>query len=90
MKDRTANPDLTVDPARTWLTETGIYVRATLRGKWGSYDIVSLDRHSLFAWLRSRDGQNYLAENVVGILLGHGSIANADGSYRPPDQEKKP
>lgn len=53
---------------------TGIYVRAKCNGKWGSYDIATLEKESLFQWLRSRGGENVWAENVVGILLGHGPL----------------
>lgn len=56
------------------LPETGIYVRATLRGKWGSYDIVHLTKESLIEWLHKDGGDNKLAENCVGILLGHGCL----------------
>ena len=57
---------------------TGIYVRAVgLNGRWGSHDIAELDAPSLLAWLRSHDG---MAENVVGILLGHGHIADSAGA----------
>ena len=55
--------------------ETGIFVRAQVPGgKWDSVDIAQLDAESLLEWLRSRDGDNSLAENVVGILLGHGHL----------------
>lgn len=68
--------DLKVDPARVnHLGEsqisTGIYVRATLNSKRGYYDIASLDRDSLHAWLRSRGEENLWAENGVLSLLGH-------------------
>ena len=38
---------------------------------YGSYDIATLDRDSLFRWLRSRGGSNPWAENIVAVLLGH-------------------
>ncbi len=69
-----------VDPERLKLHDpereegTGIWIRATLDGKWGSYDINALDKPSLLAWLKSRDGDNPWAEDVVGHLLGHGSL----------------
>jgi hypothetical protein len=43
-------------------------------GKYEAVDIVYLDAASLLAWLRSDGGRNELAENVIGILLGHGNI----------------
>lgn len=50
---------------------TGIYVRAVfLDGKYGSADIMELDRVSLLRWLRSRGGENLWAENTVLALLG--------------------
>ena len=54
--------------------QTGIYVRATKNDKWGSYDIADLEKESLLAWLKSNGGDNSTAENVVGILLGHGNF----------------
>jgi hypothetical protein len=54
---------------------TGVYVRAIdHNGKWASVDVATLDEDSLLRWLRSRDGDNMLAENMVGILLGHGQL----------------
>lgn len=54
---------------------TGIFVRALMPdGKWDSADIAILDKESLLAWLRSRSGNNEWAENMVGILLGHGNL----------------
>ena len=54
--------------------ETGICVRAKLpNGKIDSVDIAYLDKDSLKRWLRSKGGNNELAENVVLILLGHQS-----------------
>jgi len=49
---------------------TGIYVRAMRDNIPGSYDIATLDRDSLFRWLRSRGGANPWAENIVAALLG--------------------
>lgn len=65
-----------IDPARTdpELT-TGIFVRAKNEdGKWLSVDISWLKKDHLLHWLRSRDGNNRWAEDVVGILLGHGHL----------------
>jgi hypothetical protein len=57
------------------LPSTGIFVRAKdPEGEWCTVDIWALDRASLLAWLRSRGGDNPWAENVVGILLGHGNL----------------
>jgi len=61
-------------------TGTGIFVRAKVPSgvtgyKYDSVDIVLLDKDSLLAWLRSHGGENSWAENTVGILLGHGNIA---------------
>jgi len=55
---------------------TGIYVRAQHPDtmKWENADIVTLDAPSLLTWLRSREGDNCWAEDVVGILLGHGHL----------------
>ena len=67
--------ELTADANRTELGDaTGIYVRATLDGRWFSADMAQLDSKSLLAFLRSRGGDNPWAENVVGILLGHGHL----------------
>jgi hypothetical protein len=55
---------------------TGIFIRAQhpKTEKWLSVDIAVLNKPSLLAWLRSRDGDNPWAEDVVGILLGHGHL----------------
>ena len=70
--------ELRVDPDRQKEFEfsgTGILVRAKdSDGKWGSFDIVHLDKESLLSWLKSRGGDNRYAEDVVGILLGHGHL----------------
>ena len=66
---------LKVDPKRIHEGGTGLCVRAELpSGGFGSADIVSLDKRSLLEWLRSRGGDNPLAEDVVGILLDHGHL----------------
>lgn len=70
--------NLHTDPDRIEEPETGIYVRAkTSEGGWRSADIAHLDKASLLAWLQSRGGDNALAENCVGILLGHGNLRDA-------------
>lgn len=69
--------DYQVDSTRAtdqYADATGIYVRARHDEKWGSYDIAQLTPGSLLRWLRSRGEKNEFAENVVGILLGHGNI----------------
>jgi hypothetical protein len=72
--------ELTVDTARHEANAdrdiiTGIYVRAkTAGGRWINADIADLDRDSLLTFLRSRGGDNAWAEDVVGILLGHGHL----------------
>lgn len=73
--------ELEVDPDRGHVVNaslgdnvSGIFCRAKLDGKWGSYDIAFLDKPSLLGFLRSRDGDNHWAEDVVGILLGHGHL----------------
>jgi len=54
---------------------TGIFIRAlSPDNKWESVDISLLDRSSLLEWLKSRGGDNPYAEDVVGILLGHGHL----------------
>ena len=54
---------------------SGIFVRAlNPSGEWEAIDVVYLDKPSLLAWLRSRGGDNPWAEDVVGIILGHGHL----------------
>lgn len=65
---------LQVDPERLDAPETGIPIRARTPGGFDTHDIAHLDRASLLAWLRSRGGDNPFAEDVVGILLGHGHL----------------
>lgn len=71
--------NLVIDPERwrKYGTEnvTGIYVSAKSHdGDWLSADIAVLDKPSLLRWLKSRGGDNAWAEDVVGILLGHGHL----------------
>lgn len=57
------------------LYKTGIFVRAKdTTGKWKSVDLCFLEKDSLLKWLRSRGGENQFAENVVGVILGYGSL----------------
>jgi hypothetical protein len=84
MSDRTV---LRTDPLRERLPEeeqphTGLYIRALgVDGKWITADICMLDKESLLRWLRSRGGDNPWAEDVVGILLGHGHLHHYANSY---------
>lgn len=73
--------ELKVDPARLASEpETGIYVRATLDGKWGSYDMNHLTPESLTEFLRSRDGENRWMEGVICALLGYPPYDRNGGS----------
>lgn len=69
-----------IDPMREAISrrtglDTGIYVRArSPKRYWHSVDIAVLDKRSLLAWLKSRGGDNPLAEDVVGVILGHGHL----------------
>ena len=59
---------------------TGIYVRArALDGTYRTFDIGELTSASLLEWLRSRGGDNPWAEDVVGLLLGHGHLHEKPG-----------
>lgn len=65
---------------------TGIYIRGQYPdGKWESEDISLLDAESLLEWLRSRGGDNPYAEDVVGILLGHGHLHNRESTTKEDD-----
>jgi hypothetical protein len=69
--------DLHIDPQRAEMADnfprTGAFVRAKDQsGKHQSVDITLLNKASLLALLRSRGGRNEWAENMVGLLLGHG------------------
>ena len=66
--------ELIIDHSRLNIPETGIYIRAKHDGKWGSYDISYLTKVSLLSWLKSHDGNNPWAEDVVGILMGYGHL----------------
>lgn len=71
-----ADAPLMIDPDRVSSRQcTGIYVRArSITGRWRSADIAHLDSRSLLAFLRSRGGGNAWAEDVVGLVLGHGPL----------------
>ena len=70
--------DLEIDPLRVRLG-TGVFIRAKDEaGKFQTCDISQLTSESLLAWLRSRGGDNPWAEDVVGILLGHGHLHNTE------------
>lgn len=81
--------NLKIDPTR-WANKedwegTGIYVRATFDdGTWGVVEISHLDKASLLNWLKSTGGDNRIAENCVGILLGHGSLHESQEVQLPP------
>ncbi|MHC5827014.1 MAG: hypothetical protein ACYT04_66880, partial [Nostoc sp.] len=68
---------LKIDPTRwanheQWLG-TQIFVRAQHpNGVAETVEISLLDKSSLLAWLKSMGGDNRIAENCVGLLLGHG------------------
>lgn len=55
---------------------SGIFVRAKVEGKWDSVDMVLLEKESLKHFLKSRGGDNAWAEDIVGILLGHGHLSS--------------
>jgi hypothetical protein len=74
--------ELVVDPDRP-VIGTGIYVRAKEGDRFVNADIAQLDKASMLEWLRSRGGANEWAENVVGILLGYGTLH----PLRPGDDE---
>lgn len=79
--------ELKVDPDRLQLQSisgTGIYIRAELEDRVDRYDIVALDKKSLLAWLRSRGGNNPIAEDMVGHLLGHGHLHDRTASVSAP------
>ena len=58
---------------------SGIYVRAMKDGKPGSYDIVTLDRDSLFQWLRSRGGETI----EIPIRANACRSLRSDRSFQP-------
>jgi len=64
---------------------TGLPIRAKFEPHDRVYttDIYLLTKESLLEWLKSRDGDNAWAEDVVGILLGHGHL------HPPPQTEEE-
>lgn len=74
---------LKVDPTRVLADPdagTGIYIRAqNTDGRYVNADLVELDKASVLVWLRSRGGGNRWAEDVVGLLLGHGHLHPIEG-----------
>lgn len=69
---------LKVDAIR-WMNqekyETGIYVRALIPGDIiYTVDVGVLNKESLLEYLRMNGGSNPIAENIIGILLGHGHL----------------
>lgn len=83
------SPRLLIDPDRAAPRDedgsrmgpsTGIFVRAwNADGRCVNACISELDKASLLAWLKSRGGDNRWAEDVVGILLGHGHLHLEEG-----------
>jgi hypothetical protein len=69
MEDRWESEDVPI---------TGIYVRALTPDGYASADLGHLTPKSLLKWLRHCGGKNPLAENTVGVLLGHGHIVDPD------------
>lgn len=68
---------LRVDPLREKARHgtTGCYIRAVNgEGVVADYDIAELDKVSLLRFLRTGGQKNELAENTVGMLLGHGPL----------------
>lgn len=66
--------NLTVDRTRLRLSPgdgTGIFFRAKLDGKLGCYDLSELDMESVIRLLVYYRNTTF-AENVIGIMLGHG------------------
>jgi hypothetical protein len=80
--------DLRIDPKRASTEEglrTGIFVRAKDQsGKYQTVDIALLDGLSLLAWLRSRGGRNFWAENTLGRLLGHKDLSQYGVKHEQP------
>lgn len=60
--------------------ETGVMVKGkhTNADTFGQYDVKYLDRDSLSRWLRSKGGNNELAEDMVRRLLGHAAQPRED------------
>lgn len=71
---------LVYDPARLDQFSTRLVVQATRKVGKGTatyqeaVDIGALEEASLFTWLREGGGDNPRAENVVGVILGHGRL----------------
>jgi hypothetical protein len=61
--------------------ETGIFIRAQVDGKWGSYDIgdKTLSDKQVYEWLRRDKGKNILAERCVMVLLDRDQNIVQDG-----------
>lgn len=68
--------NLKVDHSRIRLAPgegTGIFFRATLDGKWGSYDLCELDKESVRRLL-DKMRHTHWADNIIGVMLGHGHL----------------
>lgn len=69
---------LYIDPDRAASSRiplTRITTQAFLGDKVDVYDITYLTKESLLRWLRANGGENTRAEDVLGILLGHGRLS---------------
>ena len=66
--------NLIIDKNRKDYAGTGIFIRAKDGENFGTFDISELTKESLLLWLKSRGGDNNIAEDTVGILLGHGHL----------------
>lgn len=67
-------PPMRRDETRLGLGKTGVYVRAlTERDTWISCDVAHLSKQSLKQWL-CYGGDNRLAEDLCGVVLGHGRL----------------
>lgn len=56
---------------------TGIFARATYKGKWLSVDIYYLEKDSLYEFIKG--GANPWGDDIIGILLNHGHFKK--GNY---------
>lgn len=63
------------DRVKMQMPKLGINVRAQNdSGSWETADITVLTAESLLEWLKSKGGDNPFAENLVGIIFGHGHL----------------
>lgn len=70
--------EYTVDPERyaniSYRCGTGIYIYAKTEDGYDAVDLAVLDKQSLLSWLKQNNESNKIAEDTVGILLGHGHL----------------